>query len=113
MKKIITITITILFALQLNATPPPIDTLLLLKTRIENNKANFINKKFKVLLDTIKKINLPIVEYSGASDAKCGLYINDTIWVSYFELYFEEFLFSPKVQKKMHFLGPKIANLHK
>jgi hypothetical protein len=116
MKKILILSIFFLALIKANATPPPTDTLLLLKTKIENNKSNFINKPFKVLLDTLKKLKLPIIEYSGAHDGLEGLYNNDTIWVSGFHLFFEEYLGSEKMFKHHQCLadnkGKDTVNTH-
>lgn len=68
-----------------------------LKANIEQKKNLFINKPFYVLLDSLRDLKNQIYEYSGAIDSSLTLYKNDTIFVTYFELYFEPFLGSEKV----------------
>ena len=115
MKKIIYIITITFLSNQIQSNAQSIDTLQLLKTHIENNKVNYIGKPFKALSDTLKKLNLPIIEYSGPHDSYSAMYINDTIWVDGFSLYFDEITYD---KMSIHFTatrnnnGQDTANTH-
>jgi hypothetical protein len=68
-----------------------------LNKNIVQKKNLFIEKPFSILLDSLKDLKNEIYEYSGAVDSSLTLLSNDTIFVNYFELYFEPFLGSEKV----------------
>ncbi|MCC6181014.1 MAG: hypothetical protein IT237_04200 [Bacteroidia bacterium] len=100
MKKLMIILgIMVLLGIKLNAQSPVTDTLQWLKTNIEQRKNLFINKPLSVLLDSLKELKQGIVEYTGPDWYAIGN-LNDTIWTTRINLYFEEMTGSAK--EEMH-----------
>jgi hypothetical protein len=96
------ITITVVFCIcqSVNAAPP-IDTMVVLNAKVQQKKNLFINKPLRILLDTLKKNKLTVVEYSGPHEKHTPIYKKDTLKIESIEVYFEEYLGTEKLKNRL------------